>query len=347
MAKRLDSEQFEVHIACKTDEGVFFKTISESGIPIHVFNYEAPMRPVGKMLKAAWKISRKLKEINPDIIHSFHYNNMYGEALAAKFAGIKWIFTKKNMNWGSDGANAWKLRSYFANHIVIQNSEMKRKFYPNSDKTTLIERGIEIQNFVSKEPKEGLRKAMNTPESARIIITVANLAPVKGVNFLIEAFLKLEKDFQDWHLWIVGDDQTETGNQLKQLVAEADLADRIHFLGKQEDVCAYLTEAEIFVLPTKSTGEGSPVALLEAMANSKVVLGSDVPGISDQLRHVPKHLFEAENVESLARTLERTMKNGIKTNHVLGKFFFKHVSEYYSISKEVFAHERLYKSLVS
>lgn len=106
IAKGLDKNKFEVHIACKIDEGEFFKVVKDSGIPVHVFNYEAPMRPVFQLLKQAWKISRKLKEIKPDIIHSFHYSNNYGEALSAKLAGAKWVFTKKNMMWGSDGANA-------------------------------------------------------------------------------------------------------------------------------------------------------------------------------------------------------------------------------------------------
>ena len=41
-------------------------------------------------------IFRKLKI---DLIHSFHYGSDYSEALAAKFAGIPWVYTKKNMNW--------------------------------------------------------------------------------------------------------------------------------------------------------------------------------------------------------------------------------------------------------
>ncbi len=38
------------------------------------------------------------------------------------------------------------------------------------------------------------------------------------------------------------------------------------------------------MLPTLDKGEGFPVSLLEAMANGKIVLGSAVPGIKDQLQ---------------------------------------------------------------
>ena len=44
-----------------------------------------------------------------DLIHSFHYGPDYSEALAAKIAGIPWVYTKKNMNWG-DSKNVEKTR---------------------------------------------------------------------------------------------------------------------------------------------------------------------------------------------------------------------------------------------
>lgn len=347
IAKGLDKTKFEAHIACKSDDGEFFKTLEKSGLPIHVFNYEAPMRPIIKLIQASWKISRKIREINPHVIHSFHYNNNYGEALAARLAGAKWVFTKKNMNWGNDGANAWKIRSALASRIIIQNTEMKSRFYPDSSKTTLIERGIEVQDFTSQEPQFQLREVLNTPHNARVIVTVANLVPVKGVEFLIEAFSSLANEYLDWHLWVIGDDSTDTGRALKSEVIKLNLSHRIHFAGKSANVRAYLDHSEIFVLPTCATGEGSPVALIEAMANGKVVIGTSVPGILDLLAHVPNHLVEPENAFRLAETMKRFLKNDIQTNRELGQSFKNLALKKYSIQREVEEHEKVYQGLIS
>lgn len=347
IAKGLNPNEFEAHIACKTNQGKFFATVLDSGIPVHVFNYEPPMRPLSMFFTQAWKISRKIKKIQPDIIHSFHYNNNYGEAVAARLAGAKWIFTKKNMNWGSDGANAWKIRSVLANKIIIQNQEMKRRFYSKSTKTELIERGIILEQFYATSPDPQLRVTHNTPESARIILTVANLVPVKGVEFLVEAFIRLTEKHPDWHLWLVGDDATQTGVALKKLVQKFKLEHKIHFTGKQTDVRAYLNHAEIFVLPTKATGEGSPVALIEAMANGKVVIGTNVPGIADQLEQVPSHLVAPENAEALAAALDRLMKNDTETNRVLGSSFLKNANAKYALQREIERHQIVYRSLLS
>ena len=56
------------------------------------------------------------------------------------------------MIWGSDGANAWKIRSALATKIIIQNDEQKQRFYPKSSKTVKIERGIRLEKFFAAPP---------------------------------------------------------------------------------------------------------------------------------------------------------------------------------------------------
>lgn len=346
LALGLNKKHFDAHIACKSAEGSFFEIVKNSAIPVHIFDYEAPMRPVWKLFSAGWKASRKLKQIAPDIIHSFHYNNNYGEAIAAKLVGKKWVFTKKNMNWGSDGANAWKLRSALADTIIIQNAAMKSRFYPNTKKTVLVPRGINVANFAPGEPDLSLRAQMNTPDSGRIIIAVANMVPIKGLTFLIDAFAKLETEFQSWHLWLIGDDQTTYGQELHQRVSALQLDDKIHFSGKQINVLAYLQHAELYVLPTISVGEGSPVSLLEAMANVKVTIGSNVSGIADVLAPWPELLFPPENSERIALRLRSFMQQTTEANRVFGNILKAHVETNFSIEKEVLAHESIYMNVV-
>lgn len=345
VATGLNKTQFEAHIACKTDAGAFFKTVKQSGIPVHVFNYEPPMRPLSQLGIHGWKTSRTLKEIAPDIIHSFHYNNNYGEAVAAKLAGIDWIFTKKNMNWGTDGANAWKIRSMLAKHIILQNSEMKRRFYPNRKTITQIECSVVASDFEPKPAQEEIKDLMHTPQQARVLIAVAHITPVKGLNVLLEAFHKLANQFIDWHLWFVGDDKTPCADELKELVEDFNLSKRVHFSGRQPNVPDYLAHAELFVLPTKPVGEGNPVAMLEAMMNGKVVFGSNVPGIRDQLAHALAHLFESDNAEDLAKTLQPFMRNSSEENEKIGAKFRAHALANYTIEREVQQHEKLYKAL--
>ena len=345
IALGLNKELFEPHILCLHSKGEFFKTIQNSGIPVHIFNYIPKERPVFKMLINCFNVSKKLKEINPDIIHSFHYGSNYTEALSAKMASVKWVFTKKNMSWGGSSTNSWKLRSFLADKIAVQNIDMIQQFYPKSKKISLIPRGVNVQNFSPSISNSQIRNEMKTSLDNRIIICVANFVPIKGIELLIEAFEKLHIKNQEWVVWLVGDNNNEYGQKLTQLVQEKELENRIFFSGKKMNVVDYLNEAEIFVLPTLEKGEGTPVAILEAMSNGKVVVGSSVPGIKDQLRKFSDHLFEAGNVIDLEKKLALFMNNSKEENNKIGLAFKNLALAKFTIEEEIENHEKLYHSL--
>ena len=345
IALSLNKDVFEPHILCLNNKGAFFKVVEQSGIPVHVFNYLAKERPLFKMIMDSWKISSKLKEINPDIVHSFNYSSNYTEALAAKLAGIKWTFTKKNMSWGGSSQNSWKIRSFLAKKIIVQNKDMMQQFYPNSSKTELIPRGVVTEKFKKSVPDFKIKEQMHTTENQRVLICVANFVPVKGIEILIDAFESIQKDNANWVLWLVGDDQNEYGQFLKEKVRKLNLSHKIIFSGKQMDVRSYLNHAEIFVLPTLSKGEGSPVALLEAMANCKVVIGSKVSGIKDQLENYAEHLFTPKNSGELAQKLNYFMKRNKEDLNEIGMQFNNLVQESYTIEVEAKRHEEFYLSL--
>jgi glycosyltransferase involved in cell wall biosynthesis len=344
IAQGLDSEKFEVHIMCLHNKGFFFKTVEDSGLQIHLYNFTPPARPLSRMINECWKLSRKFREIAPDVIHSYHYGPNYTEALAARIARIPWIFTKKNMNWGGKSKNAWLLRSFLAKRIVVQNMDMLSKFYKNSSKTILIPRGVDVAHFqaLNLSNIEFVLK-----DERRFIICVANIVPIKGIETLVQAFNNLHNRFPIWNLLIVGEDTNDYANELKQLVIQFNLVEKVIFTGKQRDVRPYLTQAEIFVLPTKEKGEGSPVALLEAMANGKIVIGSNIPGIRDQLKKFPNSLFDASNVEELTLKLKIYMGKTREELKLLGNSFQDHVNTEYPIGKEIKKHAELYKSIVS
>lgn len=339
IANALDKSKFEAHIMCKHRKGAFFKTVESSGIPVRIYDYETLMRPVLKGLLNCWKISRIFKEIKPDIIHSFHYSADYSEAIAARMAGCKWVFTKKNMNWGGSSKRAWRLRSALANKIAVQNTDMLELFYRKSKKTVLIPRGVNTK-FFSRVPSGAAN-----PPNKRTIVCVANLVPVKGVEILIEAFNRIcdNAPNTDWKVKIVGDDDNEYGNLLKNQYRNLMEQEKLVFTGKVMDVKSELHSSEIFVLPTLSKGEGSPVSLLEAMSMGLIVLGSKIPGIKDQLKPVGEdHLFEPGNTEDLSKKLKKFMEMTKEQTTVVSDKISRYCHSDWDLSIEVERHERFY-----
>jgi glycosyltransferase involved in cell wall biosynthesis len=327
IAKLLDKNKFIVEIVCLHNRGDFFQKVLQSGIKIHIIDLYKNARPVIKMLKECYQLSKIFKKINPHIIHSYNYAADYTEPLAAKMAGIKWIYTKKNMSWQGPSYRGWEFRSWLSDGIIAQNSDMMNDFFPGRKNVKLIPIGID-------SPKYKLdMKNKSKKNSKRYLITVANLIEIKGTDLLIKAFSKINNEYPEWNMLIIGDNSNPYGKYCIDLSFSLELTHKITFTGKIEDTKKYLDQAEIFVLPSIK-GEGGPVAILEAMANQKNIIASNVAGIRDQLAKFKEHMFEAGNEIELINKLKYFMNCSVDTNNRLGKVFYDYVVNYHDISIE-------------
>ncbi len=350
IAQRLDRKKFIAEIACTNSNGHLYREVINSGIKVHIFDLYFKARPLYTMFKNCFKLSMKLKSINPDIIHSYHYASDYTEPLAAKLAGIRWIYTKKNMSWEGPSYRSWKVRSILADGIVCQNKNMIKEFFYQSKKARLISIGVDIKKYSPQKIKKAVYKKNNLKFGNRFIITIANFIPVKGIEILINAFCKLDNLNNGWGLIIVGDNKTEYGKKLKNLLnLNQENKEKVIFTGKQRNVRDFLDISEIYVQPTLDIGrrEGAPISIQEAMANGKVIIGSDIPGIRDQLQDFPNNLFLPGDVKSLMNILAKFMKNDTNKNKTIGESFIQFVKKKYSLSIEKNKIEKYYNDLIN
>ncbi len=253
------------------------------------------------------------------------------------------------MSWGE---RAWQLRSLLASRIAAQNTDMLEQFFssPNlRQKTRLLPRGVDTQLFhPDTAPRLGLRQKLGISDQARVIACVAHLLPVKGHPTLLKAFAQLSSD-PPAHLWLAGKPMdAEYANSLQSQVQESGIAERVHFLGDVSHVPALLGEADIFCLPTWARWrmEGCPVAMLEAMACAKACVGTDIPGIRDQIQHEHNGLLvPPEDAAALAAALQRLLDDpSLRQN--LGQAARQTVEREYTIEIEAQRHSQLYAELL-
>ncbi len=106
--------------------------------------------------------------------------------------------------------------------------------------------------------------------SGRIVITfIGRLLKVKGVDYLIDALVEVDRDFV---CLIVGSGKEE--EELKKKVRNKKLDHKIRFLGFRNDIQDILKATDIFVLPSFS--EGLCLSLLEAKASGCACIVSDI-----------------------------------------------------------------------
>ena len=149
-------------------------------------------------------------------------------------------------------------------------------------------------------------------------------------------------------MFVVGDIENDYGQMLLKIGKSMISNNKLFFTGKVLNVKDYLNTSELFVLPTLNKGrkEGSPVALLEAMACATNVIASEIPGIKDQLENYPNHMFEAGNIEELSNKLETYMSLDSSENKKIGNKFNIHINNAYKIEHEVEKTEKVYLKLI-
>ncbi len=142
-----------------------------------------------------------------------------------------------------------------------------------------------------------------------VVLFVGRLVARKGVDRLIEALATIRD--RPWRLEIVGFGPER--ERLETLAAERGLADRVALLGRISDqalVEAY-QRAAVFVLPAtldeRADTEGLGVVLLEAMAQETPVVATRRGGIVDIVVDGETGLLVDDEVEALARGVERML----------------------------------------
>ena len=338
---RLDPDRFEPHIMCVHDRGDYFKdVVANSGIPIHIYKYTGKVRPYLKAIVRIIKLALYFKRNKFDIVFSYHYAADYIEAIAAKLAGARFIYVKKNMSWHGPSYRAWKLKTFFSDKVLVQNTDMIKDFYNNNNKASLVSIGVDMSEFYPRPKDLELLKEFNINDNDKIILCVAHIVPNKGIDVLIKAFGRIEESQSNVRLLIVGEDKNEFGTQLKHLVEEEQIKS-ITFTGKRFDMYRFYSIADLFVLP--STGdEGAPIVNQEAMASGVPILSTNRTGSRDQLSELPDQIVEPGNSDELFDKINKNLFISKKNREAIIKKQLDIINKHYSLYNEVKQHEQIY-----
>jgi len=126
--------------------------------------------------------------------------------------------------------------------------------------------GIDIEAFEGVADRAGFDQRYPACKGTRVLLFMSRLHPLKGVDYLLEAWRRIAADYSEWSLVIAGPDENAYGEKLKRKAQAWGVEARLTFCGPVygEEKVQAMKNAELFVLPTSSENFGIVVA--EALA---------------------------------------------------------------------------------
>jgi glycosyltransferase involved in cell wall biosynthesis len=239
---------------------------------IHVYRktfiYNKWLRTFTFNLFAFFKAIQIIRREKIDIIHSHgHVAGFFGSFLS-KITKTPLVWTPHGIviDWPSPAKEALSLFHRItlrnAKKIIFISSEyvQKRVLLGKKTPNILLTNAIDLEDFktVPRRWKE-----------VRFIY-LGRFARHKGVIHTIQAFSKLVKKFPNSALYFAGAGMRL--NEMMKVIEENSLGKNVRFLGWVTDTPGTLAKIDVFVLPSRETGQ--PVALIEAMAAGKIIITS-------------------------------------------------------------------------
>lgn len=222
----------------------------------------------------------------------------------------------------STACNIGTFHAYAEKNIAYQIFQSKmQKYYDKLDGKIMVSQAA--GSFITKYLKGNYKIIPNginidkfNPENSLIkefkddklnILFVGRFDPRKGLRYLLQAFNLVKKRFSNVRLLIVGKGFLQ--KFYKKFIDKA-VKNDIHFIGFQyENLAQYYATCDIFCSP--ATGrESFGIILLEAMASSKPIVASNIPGYNEVIANNKEgFLVPPKNPELLAESLIKLLEN--------------------------------------
>jgi L-malate glycosyltransferase len=302
-----------------------------------------PLAPRAEVdLTAAWRFSRLVKRLRPDVIHAHDPHAIAMAALARSFgAGSSRagrdrpaaIVASRRVDFhlGGNSFSRWKNRQ--VDQFIAASEAIRRMLVADgipADRTVTVHEGIDVDRVVAA-PAVNVHETLWLPHHAPLVGNVAALVPHKGQRYLIDAAHLVVQEIPDARFVIFG--EGELREHLERQVHEHHLEKHVLLPGFRADVLGCIKAFDLFVM--SSVTEGLGTSLLDAMACRRAIVATRAGGIPEIVEHgVNGLLVPPRDAAALAAAIVRALGDeGLRAR--MGEAGFARVRERFTVERMV------------
>lgn len=262
-----------------------------------------------------FSILKILLEEKPDRIFAYQAKTVIYGSLAAKCLRIREFYPLIAGTGSVFMGKSFKSRIVKAIMVLEYKISLKRIktiFFQNDDDIKLFkENGIIKKQHIVKLNGSGVNlekfKSSELPNSFSLLF-IGRLIKDKGVSEYLEACRIIKRKYPNIKCMLVGPyDTNPSAISEEELNAYIDDG-TIEYYGEQRDVCSYIKECSVYILP--SYREGTPKTVLEAMAVGRPIITTDAPGCRETVMDgINGYLIPIKDSSSIVEKVEKLYTN--------------------------------------
>ncbi len=282
-------------------------------------------RKIARVLSYYGRLIRYAAKARPPVFHILWNNKfeLFDRTLLMlyyKLLGKKVVFTAHNVNAGKrDGSDSWlnrlslKVQYTLSDHIFVHTEKMKRElvceFAIPENKVSAIPFGINNTVPNTSLTSAEAKRQLGISNGERTMLFFGNIAPYKGLEYLITAFTEVLKEDRSYRLIIAGRLKgcEDYWRQIKRTITQGGISDqlieKIEYV-PDEEAEVYLKAADVLVLPYVHVFQSGVLFL--GYSFGLPAIAADVGNLREEIiEGETGFVFTAQNSSDLANTIER------------------------------------------
>ena len=265
--------------------------------PDVVHTHASKAGTLGRIAAALYNLTRR-RARRAVILHTYHghtFEGYFGPAAAWTFRTIERVLAR------------------ITDRIVVLSTRQQRDIAERfriapADRTVVVPLGLDLTALFDIDDRHrcAARTALGLADGTPLLLSPGRLTAIKDHRLLLAAFARLPASDHPAELMLAGDG--ELRQALESQAAELGIAHRVRFAGWVRDMAPLYAAADVVSLASRN--EGTPVALIEALAAGCPIVATRVGGVPDVVDESCGILVPAGDVNAFAAALAHQLSRG-------------------------------------
>lgn len=318
-ALHAQSQGMEIHVLAARTEPAVFERISHLGIVVHSWGLSRSGVNPFKELSSLARLFRRLKSIQPHIVHAATIKPVLYSAIATYRKKMPLVCTfpglgTLSLSRGFSSVLIYKLIC-FCLRLLLLRTNVVACFENQQDMDGFVEHSVVSEESAARVYGAGVdlsRYAASAyPECDKfVVLFAARLLKDKGLAVLVDAVSLLRKQGVVIKLLIAGITDKDSSLAISdEELKRFSCLDGIEYLGQRNDVPELIKRANCVALPT-TYGEGVPRILIESAAACRPLIASNYGGCADIcIDNITGFSVDPRSVSSVAEAIGKLISS--------------------------------------